>query len=289
MARSNMSATRVKPAATLVTLHVVRRERISESFARITLGGGEIDRFVPMGFDQWFRLFLPVAEGSLARLPQKLDTLSYIRYLRIAKTERPVLRNYTVAAYRPDGPDGPELDVDFVLHGSAQDGSSGPAATWATSCEPGDAVALLDEGIAFAPSGRVERRVRLVGDETALPAIGGILASLSRECTGVAVIEVPHASDKRDLDAPDGVRIDWEVRGTGDLAPGHAALHRAIALDSDSDSDGGSGGRGGDEPFYGWVAGEQGLAAGMRRHWVRNGVDKGDISFCGYWRDHGHR
>jgi NADPH-dependent ferric siderophore reductase len=69
----------------------------------------------------------------LARLPKTLNPLSYAKYLTIAKTTRQVLRNYSVRAYRPDGPDGPELDVDFVLHGSAEHGTagrprSGPAA-----------------------------------------------------------------------------------------------------------------------------------------------------------------
>jgi NADPH-dependent ferric siderophore reductase len=77
----------------------------------------------------------PVAEGALARLPKTLSPLSYAKYLTIAKTTRPVLRNYSVRAYRPDGPDGPELDVDLVLHGSA-----GPAAVWADSCAPGQTV-----------------------------------------------------------------------------------------------------------------------------------------------------
>jgi hypothetical protein len=53
---------------------------------------------------------------------------------------------------RPDGPDGPELDVDFVLHGSAADGTAGPAAVWARNCARGDAVAVLDEGIGFNPA-----------------------------------------------------------------------------------------------------------------------------------------
>src|SRR5699024_12415983 len=99
----------------LLTLEVLRTERLSKSFSRVTLGRGDIDEFVYMGFDQWFRLFIPVSEDSLARLPAKLDTLAYMRYLTISKTSRPVLRNYTVAAYRPEGPDGPELDVDFEI------------------------------------------------------------------------------------------------------------------------------------------------------------------------------
>lgn len=80
-----------------------------------------------MGHDQWFRLFLPVSANSLTRLPPRLTTLSYARFLTISKTDRPVLRNYSVRARRPAGPEGPEIDVDFVLHGSAADGTAGPA------------------------------------------------------------------------------------------------------------------------------------------------------------------
>jgi NADPH-dependent ferric siderophore reductase len=272
MARTNMNATRVKPEdATLTTMHVLRRVRISPSFARVTLGGGDIEQFRFAGFDQWFRLFLPVSETSLARLPAKLDSLAYLRYLTIARTERPVLRNYTVRAYRADGPDGPELDIDFVLHGSAEDGTSGPAATWAQTCAPGDAVAILDEGIAFNPSPERAARVVLVADETALPGAAGILSSLPPDALGTAILEIPHDDDRQDLHRPEGVEVQWVSRRPG-FAPGASALATVEATPTPT------------EPFYGWVAGEQSLAAATRRHWVRAGVPKDAISFCGYWK-----
>jgi NADPH-dependent ferric siderophore reductase len=274
MARTNMNATRVKPAeAQLQTMHVVRRERLSSSFARVTLGGGDIERFEPMGFDQWFRLFLPVSETSLSRLPNKLDTLAYLRFLTIAKTERPVLRNYTVRAFRPDGDSGgPELDIDFVLHGSASAGTSGPAASWAETCEPGDTVALLDEGVAYNPPANLAQSVVLVADETALPAAAGILESLPRDARGTALIEVPHDDDRQPIDAPAGVDVRWVIRDDPHATPGAAVLRAATGLAVPSD------------PFYGWTAGEQTLPAAIRRHWVRAGVPKDAISFCGYWR-----
>ncbi|WP_199542695.1 siderophore-interacting protein [Prauserella sp. PE36] len=272
MARTNLSSTRVKPATTgLLTLEVLRRERISEHFARVTLGGRDIERFTPMGFDQWFRLFLPVAENSLARLPNKLNTLAYARYLTISRTERPVLRNYTVRAYRPDGPAGPELDVDFVLHGTPGDGTAGPAATWAQTCRPGDPVAILDEGIGFNPDPAL-RRVRLVADETGLPAVAGILAALPTDLAGEAVIEVPGEDDRQKLEAPQGVELHWVVRTGHAARPGQAAIEAATAMELPG------------ERFYGWVVGEQTLPSTLRRHWIRAGVPKEDIMFCGYWR-----
>jgi len=273
MARSHAAQTRMKPEASeLLTLRVLRRRRLSPSFARVTLGGDDLARFVPLGRDQWFRLFLPVSEGSLARLPQRLDTLAYFRYLAISKTERPVLRNYSVAGFRPAGAHGPELDVDFVRHGSAADGTAGPAATWAETCEPGDAVAILDEGVLFTPPAGFSGPLALVGDETALPAIAGILASLPSHVTGTALVEVPDPGDVRDLVAPAGMEMRWVVRVDPRATPGHAVRDAAL-----SSGDGSA-------PAFAWVAGEQSLVAAMRRHWVRVGVDKRAISFTGYWR-----
>jgi NADPH-dependent ferric siderophore reductase len=274
MARTNMQSTRVKPERSeLLVLHVLRRERISSSFVRITFGGGDIGAFVPLGADQWFRLFLPVGgeEGALGRLPAKLDALAFARYLTMSKAVRPVLRNYSVRAYRPGGAAGPELDVDFVLHGSAADGTSGPAATWAATCAVGDAVAIFDEGISFTPQAGVDR-VRLVADETGVPAAANILASLDAGVQGIAVLEIPHADDAQELATPPGVEVEWVVRTDPHAVPGVAAGTRARLPPSTG------------ERFHGWAVGESALPIAMRRHWIAAGAAKGDILFCGYWK-----
>jgi NADPH-dependent ferric siderophore reductase len=273
VARTNLATRRLKPeVSTLLTLEVLRRERISSSYVRVTLGGADIERFVPMGFDQWFRLFIPVAEDTLSRLPNKLDTIAYLRYLAIAKTERPVLRNYTVRAYRADGVDGPELDVDFVIHGSADDGTAGPAATWAQTCDRGDVVAILDEGIGFNPASD-DHQILLVADETGLPAAAGILESLPRDAVGTAVLEVPLDDDRQAIDAPVGVDVRWVVRGGDHTVPGAKALAAATSIPVPA------------APVYAWAVGEQALPAALRRHWVAEGIAKSDITFCGYWKN----
>ncbi|MGX7672399.1 siderophore-interacting protein [Plantactinospora sp. DSM 117369] len=272
MARTNLNATRVKPEVSeLLHLRVLRSERISPHFQRVTLGEQDAGRFRPMGFDQWFRLFIPVADDSLGKLPDRLNTLAYLRFLTIAKSSRPVLRNYTVRGYRNEPGSGPELDVDFVIHGTAGDPGAGPAATWAQTCRPGDPVAILDEGIGFNPPAPVDQ-VRLVADESALPAVAGVLASLPPHTRGHAVIEVPAEADRQPLSAPPGVELSWLVRGDRPGVPGTLALAAARDLPA------------ADSPYYGWVAGEQGLATGLRRHWVSTGVPKENIMFCGYWR-----
>jgi NADPH-dependent ferric siderophore reductase len=272
MARTNAEASRIKPeAARLLTLRVLRRATISPNFARVTLGGGDIADFTFLGYDQWFRFFIPVSDGGLERLPTKLDMIAYARYLAISKSVRPVLRNYTVRDYRADGPEGPELDVDFVIHGSAADGTAGPAAGWAQTCRPGDPVALLDEGRMFNPPPGTDRIV-LVADETGLPAVAGILAHLPADTIGTAIVEVPSAADVQTLEAPPGVEVRWVVRDGAHAVPGRAALAAAEALEAPGPS------------AYGWVVGEQALAAAVRRFWVRSGTPKERVMFCGYWK-----
>lgn len=266
MARTNMNATRVKPEnSELLTLRVLRSERLSPHFMRVTLGEGDIDRFTPMGYDQWFRLFIPVSDTSLSRLPNRLTTLAYAKYLTISKTERPILRNYTVRASR-DG----ELDVDFVLH-TAPDGTSGPAATWAQSCKPGDPVALLDEGISFNPPPGIRHTI-LATDESGVPAAAAILASLPRDFEGKALLEIPSPEDKQDVDAPPNVEVRWLPREDPHALPGQTALKEAMALPLP------------DTPFFGWTTGEQSLPTTLRRHWTKSGVPKTNIMFCGYWK-----
>lgn len=264
MARTNINATRIKPEVSeLLTAQVVRRERISPHLARVTLGGGTLDRFRPLGYDQWFRLLLPTGGDGLTWTPDKLSLLTYARYLTLPKATRPTIRTYTVRAHRPS-----EIDVDVVVHGS----SGGPGSVWAETCEPGSEVGLLDEGVTFTPPDGVEHVV-LVAEESGLPAVAGILASLPADARGEVVLEIPDEADRQDLTAPAGVEVTWVVRTDHAARPGAAALaalqERPVPT----------------EPFYGWTVGEQQLPTAVRRHWVAAGVPKDRITFCGYWRE----
>jgi NADPH-dependent ferric siderophore reductase len=265
----------VKPGPQgLVHLQVLRTERLAPHWLRVTLGGAEIDRFRPMGYDQWFRLFLPLGgDEGLDRLPAKANKMfGYLKYLRIPDGVRPVMRNYTVRAYRPATADtGAEIDVDFVLHGSAAEGTAGPASRWAESCRAGESVVIIDEGLTFNPE-RGTDRVVLVADETGLPAIAGICASLPSHATGLAIVEVPSAQDALDFPHPVGITVRW-IERDHDATPGTLALQalRDASLP--------------DAAFHAYVVGEQALATEGRRHLVgERGVSKDHVSFCGYWR-----
>jgi NADPH-dependent ferric siderophore reductase len=247
----------------LVHSTVVRTEWISPHLVRVTLGGGTLDRFEYKGFDQWFRLAIPVHDGDrFDTLPERFGMGGYLRYLTLPKGTRPMIRNYTVRAYRPDPV---EVDADFVVHGT-----DGVAAPWAASVQPGAEVAFIDQGRGFNPV--PADWTLLVADESGLPAVAGILRDLPQETRGHAIIELFDAGDRQELEAPDGMTVHWLERAPG-TDPGTAALP---ALRNLSFPDG---------TVYAFAVGESAVATGARRHLVsERGVPKGNVTFCGYWK-----
>ncbi len=247
----------------LIHTAVVRTERISPHVERVTLGGGDLEKFEFQGFDQWFRLAIPMHDNDrLDNLPQRFGVAGYLRYLTLPNRTRPAIRNYTVRAYRSDPA---EIDIDFVVHGP--DGIGGP---WATSAEPGSPVAFIDQGCGFKPV--PADWTLLVADESGLPAVAGILRDLPRQTIGHAIIELFDARDRQELDHPTGVVVHWLERPAG-TDPGTRALPTLKDLVFPQGS------------VYAFAVGESALATGARRHLVsERGVPKTHVTFSGYWK-----
>lgn len=266
MASSNIVVTHA--ATGFVEAEVTRAERISPHFVRLMVAGEGLAEWRHLGFDQWFRLAVPTAgDTRFDNLADTFDMAGYLRYLMLPKATRPVIRNYTVREFRPASL---ELDIDFVVHGD--EGVAGP---WASGLPLGAAVALIDQGCGFreADAGRADH-ILLVGDESALPAVLGILRDLPRDARGQAIIELPDLADRQHVDAPEGFDVHWIVRRPEQPA-GRAALEHLPELSLPTDS------------VYAFAAGESKLATGARRFLVgERGISKRDISFCGYWRAH---
>ncbi|MBB5914453.1 NADPH-dependent ferric siderophore reductase [Nocardia transvalensis] len=253
----------------ILTTEVLASKRVSPNFVRVTLGGAGLGEFVPMGFDQWFRLFLPGRNGL--RLPTASSNLWYAQYLMMSKDQRPLVRNYTVREFRPAGRgdfgDTAELDVDFAMHGDDT-----PACGWASGTAVGSEVGLLDEGIMYQAPHHTSWSL-LVGDESALPAVAGVLRSMPRDQRGAAFIEIIHPDDAQDLGEPEGVQVHWLPRTDPVTEIGGPALEAVRAAKIPAAG------------VYAFVAGEQKLASGLRRHLANDrGIPKADITFTGYWR-----
>lgn len=262
----------VKPAERRIrSAQTLANKRISPNFVRVTVGGPDLHDFDAMGFDQWFRLFLRRDGQSELRLPTVANNLWYAQYLLMSKDSRPLVRNYTVRAFRPSGEgqygEHPEIDIDFVAHGD-----DSPASRWANNVQPGTPIGLFDEGLMYQLPEHATWSL-IVGDESALPAVAGILRDAPRDLRGAAYIEIPHADDVQELEAPEGVRVHWLPRADPHDEVGKLALDTVRAAEIPSSG------------VYAFVAGEQKLASGLRRFLANDrGVPKADITFTGYWR-----
>jgi NADPH-dependent ferric siderophore reductase len=172
------------------------------------------------------------------------------------------LRSYTA---RRQDPDAGAVEIDFVLHGD------GPAAAWAAAAGPG---VLLGVAGAGALGDRPAGYLLLAGDETALPAIGRILAETPPTAAGIALVEVAGPEEEQPLPAPAGVAVRWLHRGgtpPGEstlLADAVAALHRPAG-----------------EDVFAWVGAEsaavRSIRADLRGRW---GLSRAQHHAIGYWR-----
>ncbi|WND39588.1 siderophore-interacting protein [Streptomyces sp. BB1-1-1] len=247
---------------------VVRTERVSPSMQRVTVAGAELAEFPWLGYDHWFRLFLQLPHQRRLRLPEYTGSQWWQPYLAIPEHERPHCANYSVADFRQQAA---EMDIDFVVHRGPGGEIEGRAAIWACRAAPGDALAVLDQGILFdCPHDASE--VTVVADETGLPAAAGILRSLPGGTVGRLIQEVPTAADRRVLDGPAGVTVSWVVRQDSGSVPGAAALRELRRLAST------------DATGYAFVVGESTLATEGRRHLHRLGLPKDRITFSGFWK-----
>ncbi len=203
-----------------------------------------------------------------------------------------------------------EVDVEFVLHGE-----NGPASAWATHARIGDRLQLAapnrqygDDpgGYEWKPPAGV-RHILLIADETALPAVAGILEELAGEAEPPVVeafLEVPGEADILDLPAIPGARLHWLPRHQAgihsrngermieaarqarlperEVAGGAAQELEDIDIDEEilwelASPESGS--------FYAWVAGESAAVMAIRRYLVQErGIDKRHLTLMGYWR-----
>lgn len=230
---------------------VRNRQLVTPHMLRLTFGGDGMAEFPADQESAYIKLMVPDGtddQGNARTTP----------------------RTYTVRYQREN-----EIDVDVVLH---EDG--GPAATWASSAQPGDTIAIGGPG----PVKRLPENADwnlLVGDMTSLPAIGANLERLSREAKGHAIIEVASEADIQWFDLPEGMQINWLINQ-------HAGgdSERLVSALRELEWRPGTPGI--------WVACELSAMRLLRRHLIdERGVGKRDMYISSYWKlgasEDGHR
>ena len=174
------------------------------------------------------------------------------------------VRTYTIR--RLDA-ESAEMDIDFVRHGD-----EGLASSWAERAEPGSRIGAAGGGGITALT---SDWYLIVGDETALPAIGRMLERLHPDARGVALVEVDNPDERQDLTKPVGVQLRWLYRhgapaGTTELLTDAA---RAAAIPTDGST------------VFAWVSAESKVVLALRKYLRRDaGIDRKATLVIGYWR-----
>jgi NADPH-dependent ferric siderophore reductase len=236
-------------------LAVRRTERLTPHMIRVVLGGDELTAFPDTPFtDRYVKLQFP---RPGVRYPEPFD-MERIR-AEFPRDAWPLIRTYTVRAL--DHAAG-ELTIDFVYHGD--EGVAGP---WAASAREGDPLRLMGPGGAYAPDPDADWHL-VVGDESALPAIGAACERVPAGRPIVAVLEVADAAEHQPLAG--SVDVTWLHR---DPARPDQLVDAVCAAPFPS-------GR-----IDAFVHGEAGFVRHIRRHLLdERGVPREALSVSGYWR-----
>ncbi|MDQ0643886.1 siderophore-interacting protein [Microbacterium murale] len=243
-------------------LEVIGARDITPRMRRVTLGGPEMAAFerdglalAPFrapGFDDHVKVIF-AEDGEVEKvLPLQLGE-------GIEWTSAPgrQARDYTPRRVA-DG----ELDLDFVLHGE------GPAVQWARAAKPGDPLWIVGPKSSIVLPEEMDWVV-LVGDETALPAIGRFLDERPTDAAVHAVITIGAASARQGLALREGDTIEWVVASPTDRDALESAVRAAVPAEGDG---------------FVWAGAESRALLPVRRFLSRErGLAKNRMNLTGYW------
>lgn len=246
--------TRVRHDTTRRRLTVARVERLAPKITRVVLGGDDLRGFTSLGFDDHVKLFFPTGPGGADP----------------GGPAEPAMRDFTPRRFEAAAG---ELWIDFYLHVAGPGPhEAGPAAAWAAQAAPGQ---HLDVG---GPRGSsvislegIDSHV-LVGDETALPAIGRRLEELPPHARAIVVLDTEAGADGYPL----ATRAQVDVVRVPTGAPASRGERIIGTLRTLPNLEG---------SCFTWIAAESHVARAIRRHLMsERGIDKRWIKAAGYWR-----
>ncbi|HGY9624581.1 TPA: siderophore-interacting protein [Pseudomonas putida] len=229
-------------------LQVLRVIDLTPRMRRITLAGPELQGFTSLGSDDHIKLLF-------ARNPDEQRAID-ARTLGRDGGARPTMREYTP---RRIDLAANELDIDFVLHGD------GPASTWAAQATPGQTLDIAGPRASMVVPDIFDSYL-LIGDETALPAIGRRLEELPAGRQALVLVQVENEQERQPLPSKAQVEVIWVHRHEQDLL----ALVKTLALPQGA--------------LYTWVALEKALTRQAKALLLEKGVREDALKAAAYWR-----
>ena len=235
---------RIRHEARRRALTVKQVDKIAAHMIRVTLAG-DLDQFTSLGFDDHVKLFFPDGTTNAEGTPNAPG------------------RDFTPRRYDPANR---TLEIDFAIH------DAGPATRWAAQAQPGDQLALGGPRGSFVIPTTYDWHL-LMGDETALPAIGRRLAELPRGTRVVVVGEIDGPADELTFKTEADVTVAWAHRN-GAPAGASDALAKTLAALKMPKGD-----------YYAWVACESLAAKALRSQLIADhGANPKWMRAAGYWR-----
>jgi NADPH-dependent ferric siderophore reductase len=219
---------------------VLRKAAITPRMTRVFVGGPALEGFSSPGPDDHAKLFFPRPGETVANASDR--------------------RDYTPRLH--DAVAG-ELAFDFVLHGD------GPATTWARDCEAGARVGVAGPRGTIAVAPDFDWQL-LVGDATALPAIGRRIEEAAAGTRIHAVVEVEDEGDEQRFETRADLAITYVHRRGAAEGPLEAAVRQATFRPGE---------------YFAWVAGESHDVRRIRDHLVdERGANHAWVHASGYWK-----
>ncbi|WP_394788150.1 siderophore-interacting protein [Rhodoferax sp.] len=254
----NRTAERVRHELKFRLLEVVNTRHISPHMVRVTLGGADLAGFTSPGFDDHVKVFFPDPVTSELVLPSGPPGSGATQ-----DGPRPTMRDYTPRNFDAQAL---TLEIDFALH------DAGPATTWAAQSKIGQKLGVGGPRGSFILPIEFDGHL-LIGDDTALPAIGRRLAELPAGAPALVLAEVNGPEDEQNFDTHADLSVVWVHR----LGQPHGSqpllLERLKTVTLPA----------GD--IHAWVGCETSTAKALRTHLVgERGVNPKWTKAAGYWR-----
>ncbi len=183
------------------TLAISRVEHVTPNMLRLTLAGEELAGFTSLAPDDHIKVFAPDGEGT-------------------------AMRDYTPRRY--DAAKN-ELTVDFALH------EAGPVTAWALHAKPGDEARIGGPRGSLVVAQDFDWWL-LVGDETALPAIGRRIEELAPGTPVTSIVAVTGAAEEQTFETGARHEAVWVHRPAAqaaDAAPLLEALRGFVSPQGD--------------------------------------------------------
>ncbi len=232
-------------------VEVVAADNITPRMRRVVFQSDELAGFNSVSYDDHIRLFIPPPGTPVPRGTRGPNGMIFPD-----GATRPASRDYTPRAFDPATN---RLTVDFVLHGE------GPGSTFGDRARPGDSLGIGGPINSMVVRGSYDWFL-LIGDETALPAIGRRIEELPAGNNVVAFVEIEDQAERQAFRTAANLQMHWLERRAASPSARATLLVDAVSAATLPSGTG-----------FSFVAAENAAARAVRRHLVEERGLKADL------------